>query len=49
MECCICKKEIVGLGNNARPLVKGICCDVCNIKVIEKRLNKKLEMEIKNE
>ena len=36
--CCMCKKEFEGFGNNAEPLMKGICCDDCNISVIRERL-----------
>jgi len=39
-ECVICKKEYKGHGNNAAPLAKGKCCDMCNILVINKRLKK---------
>jgi hypothetical protein len=38
VNCCICGKKIIGHGNNAQPLKKGICCDRCNIKVIIKRI-----------
>ena len=40
MKCCLCKKEIIDkYGNNAQPLKKGQCCDICNIdKVIPARL-----------
>jgi len=48
MKCCLCNKEIVGWGNNARPLKKGICCDDCNFKVIAERL-KKVKARTKNE
>tara|TARA_B100001250_G_scaffold402928_1_gene416710 strand:+ start:2488 stop:2799 length:312 start_codon:yes stop_codon:yes gene_type:complete len=37
-QCCICQKWVTGHGNNARPLKDGICCDDCNILVIEQRL-----------
>lgn len=36
--CCICKKAFKGYGNNAEPLAKGRCCDLCNIKVIKHRI-----------
>ena len=29
-KCCICKKKIVGYGNNAWPVRDGRCCDTCN-------------------
>jgi hypothetical protein len=32
--CVICGKEIIGYGNNAEPVAKGRCCDVCNITVV---------------
>ena len=32
--CVICRKEIIGYGNNAAPLKKGYCCDDCNLKFI---------------
>ena len=44
MECCLCNKKIgvVGtwdLGNNAKPLMNGRCCDECNqTKVIPARI-----------
>jgi len=48
MKCCICNEEIVGRGNNARPLKRGVCCDKCNVKVIEERI-KRLKRRMKNE
>ena len=39
-KCCLCKKELKGYGNNAEPLKNGVCCDDCNIKVIEARLRR---------
>ena len=33
-KCVICGKEIIGYGNNAEPVSKGRCCDVCNITVV---------------
>lgn len=33
-KCVICKREIVGYGNNAEPVRKGRCCDHCNSTVI---------------
>ena len=39
MRCSICHKEIKGCGNNAEPIKKGYCCDVCNyLYVLPKRL-----------
>lgn len=39
MKCIFCGKEIIGFGNNAQPLKKGICCENCNItKVIPYRI-----------
>ena len=40
MICCICNEKIEGIGNNARPLVRGVCCDDCNVKVLEERLRR---------
>lgn len=34
MKCCICGNEIMGYGNNARPVMKGTCCDACNYSVV---------------
>lgn len=33
-KCCICGKEFIGIGNNASPIKKGICCDSCNSRFI---------------
>lgn len=33
-KCCICRKELNGFGNNAHPIRKGVCCDVCNAKFV---------------
>ena len=38
-KCCICGAEFKGYGNNAQPLGKGTCCDVCNWAVIKARYN----------
>ena len=38
MKCILCQREIKGRGNNARPLAEGICCDLCNNKVVEFRI-----------
>lgn len=42
-KCCICKKTIIGYGNNARPLKDGMCCDECNMKVIKERIKRMRE------
>lgn len=39
MKCCICGKEIESRygwdkGNNAEPVKKGRCCDVCDRTVV---------------
>lgn len=34
MKCVICDKEIIGYGNNARPINDGQCCDECNINIV---------------
>lgn len=34
MKCCICGKEFEGFGNNANPVMDGICCDDCNANVV---------------
>ena len=36
-KCVLCDKEFEGHGNNAEPLSKGICCDACNVDVINER------------
>ena len=33
-QCIICKGPIIGYGNNAEPVKKGICCDECNKDVV---------------
>ena len=33
-ECCICHEHFSGYGNNANPVVDGICCDKCNAQVV---------------
>ncbi len=46
MNCCLCHRKIERKGtwirgNNAEPLRKGRCCDICNeTKVIQARLNR---------
>ena len=48
--CCICNKEFEGFGNNPWPLKDdGLCCDECNMKVIEARLEKLKEREASEE
>ena len=47
--CCLCDKEVEGIGNNPRPLpIKNqndLCCDECNLaKVVPARI----ELIIKN-
>jgi len=37
--CCICKELFVGFGNNAEPIMKGNCCDECNITQVIPRRN----------
>lgn len=32
--CCLCKEEFKGYGNNAQPLMEGVCCDQCNVKLV---------------
>ena len=34
MKCVICGIKIEGYGNNAEPVIKGTCCDDCNIKKV---------------
>lgn len=44
--CCICNEEFIGFGNNPWPLKEdGLCCDECNMKVIEARLENLKERE----
>jgi hypothetical protein len=39
--CCLCRRNIVGFGNNAQPLKDGVCCDNCNAyKVIPERISR---------
>lgn len=34
-KCCICGREIEGMGNNPYPIwKKGTCCDQCNSTVV---------------
>jgi len=38
-ECILCGGKYIGYGNNAEPIKKGRCCDICdNLKVIPARL-----------
>ena len=38
-KCTICKNNFNGFGNNAEPVKKGSCCNICNtLYVIPKRL-----------
>lgn len=40
--CCICGQEFFGHGNNADPIQPGgICCNHCNLLVIQERMMKK--------
>lgn len=43
--CCICKKETIGYGNNAQPIMQGECCDTCNENVITERI-RRLELNL---
>ena len=37
--CVICKDRCLGYGHNPRPLMNhGVCCNICNLKVIEARM-----------
>lgn len=37
--CCLCGKEIEGIGNDPWPLKSiGMCCDICNEEVVEARI-----------
>jgi len=37
--CCICHGNYERWGNNAEPIMDGMCCDSCNQIVIRARLN----------
>lgn len=44
MKCCICKREIIGYGNNPYPLrhkddYDSRCCNACNNIVIQSRID----------
>ena len=44
MKCIICKKEILGYGNNPYPVRKeGMCCNGCNFKFVIKARLKEIE------
>lgn len=34
LKCAICNGKMIGLGNNATPVVSGWCCDSCNVKKV---------------
>jgi len=36
--CVLCNVKFIGYGNNATPLADGLCCELCNEKVIKERL-----------
>lgn len=39
--CCLCGKRIEFYGNNPWPLAdEGVCCEECNVKVIDERLRR---------
>ena len=40
-KCVLCRGIFEGYGNNAEPLKKGKCCDDCNLRVVQERINKK--------
>lgn len=33
-KCCICGKIFIECANNAEPLRKGVCCDLCNQRFV---------------
>lgn len=37
-KCSICNEDFDGYGNNAQPVNNGVCCNICNILVIKRRL-----------
>jgi hypothetical protein len=37
-DCCICRKNCRGYGNNAEPVREGQCCGRCNVIVIRARI-----------
>ena len=36
LTCCICRCSFIGYGNNALPCADDRCCDVCDIKVVQR-------------
>lgn len=39
-KCVICGKKFTGYGNNPSPLKeKGVCCNSCNLLVIQERIS----------
>jgi hypothetical protein len=36
--CVICKQAYNGWGNNAMPVKRGRCCDICNMAVVIARM-----------
>lgn len=36
--CSICRGQFMGYGNNGQPLVNGRVCDLCNMFVIQHRI-----------
>ena len=38
--CTLCGIIFEGYGNNAEPLVEGVCCDDCNSRVIVERIRR---------
>ena len=46
--CVICKNKYLGYGNNAQPIKKGLCCNLCNVtKVIPARMKRSMNVRIK--
>ena len=41
-KCVLCDKEFAGYGNNAQPLAEGLCCDACNVDVINERYHERI-------
>lgn len=33
-KCCICGKTFIEHANNAEPIRKGVCCDLCNQRFV---------------
>lgn len=43
--CCICGKTFKGHGHNPTPIKnEGVCCDICNCKVLAERMKNKGEL-----